>query len=227
VHLPRLAARGYPAPSIVWHGRIDDHWYAVVEERLPGAPLTSLSPRQLSALLELAELQAEAGIEPGSRDFAGYVSNVLFDGWDGVWRDAESAAQLCGRLRRWLRPCWGLRLSGGDFAHNDLNLSNVLGDGTVITGVVDWDEFGVNSRAADLIALAFDCIRLEKDQAAVPSDAAQTLLGRARTIAGDDEVRCLVGYRVIAHLAALVRRGEHGRLDESVAVAERILELAG
>jgi aminoglycoside phosphotransferase (APT) family kinase protein len=72
---------------------------------------------------------------------------VLFDDWDEVWADAPracaAAGSLCARLRRWLEPVWGLRLSAADYAHNDLNLSNVLTDGTRITGVVDWDEFGL------------------------------------------------------------------------------------
>jgi len=36
----------------------------------------------------------------------------------------------------------------------------VLSEGKTITGVVDWDQFGLNIRAADLTALACDCERL-------------------------------------------------------------------
>jgi aminoglycoside phosphotransferase (APT) family kinase protein len=117
----------------------------------------------VDALLRLVELQAGAGIPAGDRDFTGYVANVLFDDWDQVWADAPracaAAGPLCARLRRWLQPVWGLRLPPDDYAHNDLNLSNVLTDGTRITGVVDWDEFGLGSRALDLVALAVDCER--------------------------------------------------------------------
>jgi aminoglycoside phosphotransferase (APT) family kinase protein len=34
--------------------------------------------------------------------------------------------------------------------------SNILSDGEKITGVVDWDEFGLGSRALDLVVLALD-----------------------------------------------------------------------
>ncbi len=199
-HLPLLGARGYPVPTIVWHGMLDDKWHLTVQNRLPGRPLTSLSPALLDALLRLVELQAAAGISAGDRDFTGYVSHVLFDAWDDVWVDAASsgpaAAKLCERLRRWLQPVWGLRLEPVDFATNDLNLSNVLSDGTRITGVVDWDEFGLGSRALDLVALAFDCAQLA-DWA-----AADLLLGRAASIAGQDGLRCLVSYRAIAYLGS-------------------------
>jgi hypothetical protein len=61
--------------------------------------------------------------------------------------------------------------------------------------VVDWDEFGLGSRALDLVALALDCER-RGDHA-----AADRLLARAAQVAGSDGLRCLVSYGVIAGLA--------------------------
>jgi aminoglycoside phosphotransferase (APT) family kinase protein len=164
-HLPALGARGYPVPAILWHGMISDQWHVTVQNRLPGRPLfapgVALDGPMLDAMLRLVELQADAGIPAGERDFTGYVANVLFDDWDDVWADAAracaAAGELRARLRRWLQPVWGLRLPAADYAHNDLNLSNVLTDGAMITGVVDWDGFGLGSRALDLVALALDC----------------------------------------------------------------------
>jgi aminoglycoside phosphotransferase (APT) family kinase protein len=114
-------------------------------------------------------------------------------------RGAAAAGPLCARLRRWLEPAWGLRLPPVDYAHDDLNLSNILTDGTRIAGVVDWDEFGLGGRALDLIALAFDCER-GGDHA-----AADRLLARAAAVAGDDGLRCLVSYRAISGLAHYAR----------------------
>ncbi len=199
-HLPLLGARGYPVPIIVWHGMLGDQWHVTVQNRLPGQPLATLSPPFLDAVLRLVELQADAGIPAGDRHFTGYLAHVLFDDWDDVWvdaaRSAAAADQLCERLRAWLRPAWGLILEPTDFATNDLNLSNVLSDGSRITGVVDWDAFGLGSRALDLVALAFDCAQLG-DWAAV-----DRLLGRAESIVGPDGLRCLVSYRAIAYLGS-------------------------
>lgn len=61
--------------------------------------------------------------------------------------------------------------------------------------MVDWDEFGLGSRALDLIALAVDCER-GGDHA-----VADRLLARAAQVAGRDGLRCLVSYRAIAWLA--------------------------
>jgi hypothetical protein len=87
-HLPALGARGYPVPAILWHGMISDHWHVTIQSRLPGRSLFALDSAvdgpMADALLRLVELQADAGIPAGNRDFTGYVANVLFDDWDDV-----------------------------------------------------------------------------------------------------------------------------------------------
>jgi aminoglycoside phosphotransferase (APT) family kinase protein len=220
-HLPALAARGYPVPAILGHGLIGGEWHVTVQNRLPGRPLTALTGSRLGQVLRLTELQAAAGIPAGDRDFTGYVAHVLFDDWDDVWADAPracaAAGPLCARLQRWLQPVWGFRLPATDYAHNDFNLSNILADGAAITGVVDWDEFGLGSRALDLVALAFDCQR-GGDPA-----AAGRLLDRAAQVAGPGGLRCLVSYRAIASLAHTHQeRAAYGEAlagEECVAIA--------
>ena len=228
-HLPALGARGYPVPATLWHGAISPEWHVTVQDRLPGHPLHPLDgplgDPVLHALLDLVELQADAGMADEDHDFTSYVANVLFDDWDEVWADAEracaAAVPLCARLRRWLQPAWGLRLPPADYAHNDLNLSNVLTDGTRITGVVDWDEFGLGSRALDLIALAIDCERFGDHT------AADHLLARAAVVAGDDGLRCLLSYRLIGGLAVFTHeRQAYGNSlgDEECAAGSALLD---
>ena len=129
----------YPVPAIIWHGMAADQWHVTVQNRLPGRPLTTLDGPMLTEALRLVELEADAGFADDGRDFTGYVANVLFDDWDEVWADAPracaAAGPLCERLRHWLEPVWGLRLPAADYAHNDLNLSNILTDGAMITGL--------------------------------------------------------------------------------------------
>jgi aminoglycoside phosphotransferase (APT) family kinase protein len=198
--LPLLAARGYPVPVIIWHGMARDQWHVTVQSRLPGHRLTVLEGPLLEELLDLVERQADAAIPAGDRDFASYIAHVLFDDWDEVRTDATGiAGPLCERIRRWLEPVWGLRLPPADFTHNDLNLSNVLTDGQQITGVVDWDEFGLGSRALDLVVLALDC-----EQRGAPA-VADRLLVRAASAAGGAGRRCLVSYRALASLAESAR----------------------
>jgi hypothetical protein len=39
--LPALGARGYPVPTILWHGMISAHWHVTVQNRLPGRQPTT------------------------------------------------------------------------------------------------------------------------------------------------------------------------------------------
>ena len=220
--LPLLGARGYPVPEFVWHGPLGGDWHVAVQKRLPGRPVAALSGPLVDALLDLVERQAGAGIPAGDRDFAGYIANVLFDDWDEVWDDAPrscpAAGPLCERIRGWLQPVWGLRLPPADFTHNDLHLSNVLTDGKRITGVIDWDEFGLGTRALDLVVLGLDCFRIGERR------AADRVLAQAAAVAGTGGRCCLVSYRALAALADDRREGLPADTAASVADFSAILD---
>ena len=49
--LPLLAARGYPVPTIIWHGPARDQWHLAVQSRLPGRPAARLDGRLLAEVL--------------------------------------------------------------------------------------------------------------------------------------------------------------------------------
>jgi hypothetical protein len=53
-HLPALGARGYPVPTILWHGMISAEWQVTVQNRLPGRPLVTLDGPMLEEALRLA-----------------------------------------------------------------------------------------------------------------------------------------------------------------------------
>ena len=227
--LPVLAARGYPVPKILWHGPLDHEWHLVVLQRLPGRPAELLTDEFLALVLDLVELQADAGIEPGVRDMAAYHAYVVFDGWDYFRRDAEAAAPaLVGRLDRFLQPVWGGRLEACDFAHGDLNLTNVLTDGRTITGVVDWDEIGLNSRAADLTSILFDWHALAlRGTLGLALRGSAVLSDRIVGIAGEDGLRCTIGYAALGRLGMTYRRRQREALAVWMRVTEAILaELA-
>ena len=201
---------------------LSDGWHVAALRRLPGTSLRALDEPLLDAVLELVELQADAGVDTGQRDFAAYQALVLFEGWDYWWRDAEATAPaLCARIRDWLQPVWGLALPARDYANNDLNLTNILAAGATITGVVDWDEFGLNTRAADLAALASDCERLGNGA------AVEALVARIVEIVGEDGLSCVIAYRIVGEVAALSRRGERDGVGRSVAAATLLLDRLG
>jgi hypothetical protein len=69
----------------------------------------------LEAALLLVEVQADAGIPAGGRDFTDYVANVLFDDWDEAWADAPSSTGF----RRPAAPGTGAAGAPTDRRHSD------------------------------------------------------------------------------------------------------------
>jgi aminoglycoside phosphotransferase (APT) family kinase protein len=120
-------------------------------------------------------------------------------------------------------PVWGTTAAASRLCLHDLNLSNILPDGTLIAGVVDWDGFGLGSRALGLVALAVDCERCGDRH------AAGRLLARAAQVAGGYGLRCLVSYRAIAGLAAFTHErqayGNHLSDEECAAVSAILARL--
>ena len=94
--LPFLAARGYPVPSIVWHGSLNEGWHVVAQRRLAGRSLRLTWPL-LDQVVGLVELQAMANALPASedRDFADYISS------------ADSHRDASVTLERTVRPLAG------------------------------------------------------------------------------------------------------------------------
>jgi hypothetical protein len=125
-------------------------WSAIAARLEPelGEPLARarrLTPPKLSHATWAARTQ-------GAGELVVKVSRC----WTWSKSGAAGPGQTAGRGRH---PGRGLRLPPTDFTHNDLHLSNVLTDGERITGVIDWDEFGLGTRALDLVVLGFDCYR--------------------------------------------------------------------
>jgi hypothetical protein len=224
--LPVLAGRGYPVPDVVWHGRLDERWFLVVQTRLPGEPLNALGPAMLADLLALVERQAGLGPALGGWDVSWWLSVVLFDGWEGWWDISQDVApQATRRLRQFIEPAWGHRLAAADVVHHDLNLSNILVRAGAITGVVDWDDAGAGSRATDLACLLFEWhrLRLDRDAQAAPGGG-DTIAGRIAAIAGDAGLRCTITYAAIATLALTARRGDARALDMWHQVTDDVLD---
>jgi Ser/Thr protein kinase RdoA (MazF antagonist) len=221
-----LAGRGYPVPEVIWHGRLDDRWFLVVHQRLPGEPLSALDGPILDQLLALVDLQVDPPPVPGGWDVSWWISAVLFEGWEGWWEGAEAAApKTTRRLREFLEPAWGYRLPVADVVHHDLNLTNVLAHLGTITGVVDWDDAGLGSRATDLTTLLFEWHRLRLAGEPAPArDGDDRLVRQIVQIAGDQGLRCTVAYGAIAWLALAAQRGEHDNLETARRVIEAILD---
>lgn len=139
----RLGPWARLVPRTLHVAEVDDV-HVVVEARLPGidsrrAPAADRARAVPMALAAVGELQARTGavvpLDPGTvdrwvHDPAAQVRAVVRGGHrDALDRvEAELAAGLAGRTaaRAW--------------AHGDYNRANVLLDGGVVSGIVDWTE---------------------------------------------------------------------------------------
>ena len=223
--LPVLAGRGYPVPRLAWRGPLDDHWFLTVWPRMPGRPLDRLGPAALDQMLALTELQAGPLPADGGWDVSWWISAILFEGWEGLWETARQAApQAAGRLRAFLEPAWGHRLPAGDVVHHDLSLGNVLARDDAITGVVDWDDAGIGSRATDLASLLFEWHRLLLDGQEAARGGDEKIASRIAAIAGDDGLRCVIAYAAIDRLALTARRGDTAGTEAWRQVTSAVLD---
>ncbi|HEX6675156.1 MAG TPA: aminoglycoside phosphotransferase family protein [Actinomycetes bacterium] len=223
--LALLRARGCPAPALLWQGPLDEDWWLSVQERRPGRPLRTMDPATLDRLLALVELQADPALPPGGWDVSWWTGVVLFEGWEHWWGETHAVAPAtAARLREFLEPAWGHRLPTADLVHGDLGPANVLADGGVISGVVDWDDVGLGSRATDLAGLLFGWHRLRlAGGPALAPDGGERLVRRIVAVAGEAGLRCTVAYGAVARLGLAAQRGEREDLATWRQVTDAIL----
>jgi aminoglycoside phosphotransferase (APT) family kinase protein len=108
--------------------------------------------------------------------------------------------------------------------HGDLNLTNVLAGDGVITGVVDWDNVGLGSRAADLAGLLFDWHRLRLAGDPLAPNGAERLVRRIVETVGDQGLRCVVAYGAVARLGLAAQRREPDALQTWRRVTDALLD---
>jgi aminoglycoside phosphotransferase (APT) family kinase protein len=95
----------------------------------------------------------------------------------------------------------------------------------VVSGVVDWDDVGVGCRTTDLAGLLFEWYRLRlAGEAALAPDGAERLVRRIVEIAGDQGLRCVVGYGAVARLGLAAQRNEPDALRTWRHVTEAVLD---
>ncbi|WSU40953.1 aminoglycoside phosphotransferase family protein [Streptomyces sp. NBC_01089] len=151
-----LRSADYPAPETELAVQIG-HAVVVVQQLMPGAKIDDLDHRGLEQALALNRLQAgrladRPDIPPVglhlSEDGVGYCLH------EPLRRHNRRSAAL----ERWITAVGEDspdQLVGYDAVHYDFHPGNMLADGGVITGVVDWDGAGRGDRRFDLVTLRF------------------------------------------------------------------------
>jgi aminoglycoside phosphotransferase (APT) family kinase protein len=155
------SAAGVPAPRYELVAQLSD-FVAIVQELLPGAVPTTVTPRTVESMVELTgrlrgRLADRAELPAASlylrTDGPGFCLHGPMAGYDRrtarlLAMIEEAGAQLPERL------------AGDDLVHFDFHPDNILVDGTgAVTGVVDWDGAARAHGALDLMTLRFDLAR--------------------------------------------------------------------
>lgn len=155
----RLRTRGYPAPRYLYLGLSDGVSYAV-QELLPGTPRHTLRPELLPRLLELNALQAEAAPEPAG-DWPGEIVDSILRGCEGycvldsLRTYSTETNELLTALQALAAAAAEPRGPSSDIVHYDFTPANILVNGDVVSGVIDWDGARAGDRAFDLATLLF------------------------------------------------------------------------
>ncbi|HEY0806182.1 MAG TPA: aminoglycoside phosphotransferase family protein [Pseudonocardiaceae bacterium] len=151
-----LRAIGYPAPATEIAVQVDAG-VVIVQELLPGVQIDRLDQRGLRQALALNRLQA--GILADHHDIP--LAKLYLDS-DGpgfclhepLRQHNRRTAALERRIAAVAHDCPDY-LVGNDAMHMDFHPGNMLTDGEVITGVVDWDAASRGDRHFDLVTLRF------------------------------------------------------------------------
>ncbi len=215
--IQQLHAGGYPTPGILYVGQIANHTAYVVQEFLPGAPLTVLTPALAEQLLCLIDQQADRNPTPNNDwqdSWSRYAHAVVFaneSDWTARIRRATPAtAQLLDGIEQLVAPFQGISLPNTDIVHGDFNIENVLADQGQITGIIDMFYAGYGTRAIDLATLL---------HFAYTHDYGETVRRRLqqhmRLLVGHAGVCVCLAYRIIAMLAWAIER-DHEAIDRYV-----------
>ena len=224
----RLRAAGYPAPDFLYYGDGPDGSPYLVQEFLPGTPLSALTPEYTRQLIALNRLQAN--LNPESKrpedNWSDYARNVMFadeSGWASCLRGySPETARLMTAIEEAAAPYADTILPVTDAVHGDWSLGNLLAEGGRITGIVDCAYAGWGTRAIDLATLLHYAYADE-----YTTDESDTLRDLLRqeilTTGGEATLTITLLYRVMALVEFAIRHHVPEGVAAFTAIGRRIL----
>lgn len=147
---------GYPTPAWIKSGRTADGTGYQLQERLPGAPLSSVDTGSAKAMIATISLQS--GLDPApERNWNDFVVAQLTRNMDSLCSSAATAGPSGVHLVdvcRWLSGDLDARdCPRSDMVHGDFRPGNVLLVNGDVTAVVDVEAIGSGTRAFDFATL--------------------------------------------------------------------------
>jgi aminoglycoside phosphotransferase (APT) family kinase protein len=155
--LELIRAAGIPVPRYDLIVQVRD-WAVVVQERLPGTPLSGkrVDLPMMDAILALNE--SFAGLLTHRPDVPTIDTSPVIPRYDALERYDDRTRELLARIRE-IRETHDQSIVGDDLVHGDFNPPNILFDDTGnLTGVVDWHDHTLyrGDRRYSLVPLRFE-----------------------------------------------------------------------
>ena len=153
---------GVPVPRYETVIPLPDGSVAMLQERVPGVPVTETTVALVDHVIGLAEIRRNlvAGTRFEGRGFNLFLttSGPGFCHHEPLRTHSEATRSLVARIET-VGADYGDELSGSDLVHFDYHLGNVLvheHDSDRVAAIVDWGGAHAGDLAVDLAILRFD-----------------------------------------------------------------------
>ncbi len=192
-----LRPLGYPVPAYYYIDATDRGTFWL-EDELPGLATEKPTPEQVTALINLIELQKGKAIsEVQGQDWGWYIQSAVFKGEGSLVRMlmlfGPETSSLAAQIEGMVMGLDNLMLEKGDLVHGDFTIDQVLTQGQNISAVLDWDQVGYGDRLIDLVGLWFSLA----DQ---PEASAQ-IMNHMLQVSKPETIKVYAAYKMLALLA--------------------------
>lgn len=157
--LSRLRSGGLPVPRHDLVLELADGTVALVQERMPGAPPERVDADVIDAMVTMNERFAGLLVDRPDVPIPPLhlrQSGPVFPRHEVLERHSDRSRRLLRRVREIGRG-EPHEMSGDDLVHPDYTLGNVLYDGGLVSGVVDWNwGVGRGDRPLSLVRIQVD-----------------------------------------------------------------------
>jgi aminoglycoside phosphotransferase (APT) family kinase protein len=215
-----LRPLGYPVPQYLHIGSTDHGTYWL-ENEMAGDILALPNATHVQKLVDLVELQKGQVIsEIQGQDWSWYTSNVVFRGESGNVRalmqyGADTSA-LAAQIEALALGLDNKLLGKSDLVHGDFNLGQVLVQGDVVTGVLDWDQAGYGDRTQDLVSLWYSLLHLPNLHGIV--------LQRMQQVSDAQTIKIFAAAKMLAIVAWNINKGG-GHVADAVNQARTAIQI--
>lgn len=186
----------------------------VLQELMPGDPVSTLTPSVVDDLLALHGARLGTGEGRSPRPWAERLIETLVRGGvgycrhDSLRRYDERTAALVREVEAFGTTLAPAELDGSDIVHWDLHPGNVLVDGGAVSAVIDTDFCAVGDAAFDLVTLA-----LAGGVPPCPADLRHRLFGVALNPLPPVRRTAYLGHLFVRFLDWPIRRGAADELE--------------